>query len=131
MLSFATDFWPLFWTITGGAALLTALLSVLIATISPAAIRPRRRPELALATAQPAGRPQALVTSRTGTPGQPDPADQVSHSDSVAEARLLPAAAASAVRADPPSPAAARASGTPVPLRQLLPAGRAGRPYRG
>lgn len=57
MLSFATDFWPLFWTITGGAALLTALLSVLIATISPAAIRPRRRPELALATAQPADRP--------------------------------------------------------------------------
>ena len=34
MLSIATDFWPLFWTIIGGAALLTALLSVLIATIS-------------------------------------------------------------------------------------------------
>ena len=57
MLSLATDFWPLFWTITGGAALLTALLSVLIATISPAAFRPRRRPELALAAARPADRP--------------------------------------------------------------------------
>jgi hypothetical protein len=57
MLSLATDFWPLFWTITGGAALLTALLSMLIATISPAGFRPWRRPELALATAQPADRP--------------------------------------------------------------------------
>lgn len=57
MLSIATDFWPLFWTIIGGAALLTALLSVLIATISPAGSRPRRRPELALAPAQPADRP--------------------------------------------------------------------------
>ena len=57
MLSFATDFWPLFWTIIGGAALLTALLSVLIATISPAAFRPRRRPGLALAPAQPTDRP--------------------------------------------------------------------------
>jgi hypothetical protein len=57
MLSLATDFWPLFWTITGGAALLTALLSMLIATISPAAFRPGRRPELALAPAQSADRP--------------------------------------------------------------------------
>jgi hypothetical protein len=57
MLSFATDFWPLFWTITGGAALLTALLSVLIATISPAAFRPRHRSELVLAAARPAGHP--------------------------------------------------------------------------
>jgi len=56
MLSFATDFWPLFWTIIGGAALLTALLSVLIATISPTTFRPRRRAGLALAT-RPAGRP--------------------------------------------------------------------------
>jgi hypothetical protein len=57
MLTFATDFWPLFWTITGGAALLTALLSVLIATISPAAFRPRRRSELALAATRPADHP--------------------------------------------------------------------------
>ena len=57
MLTLATDFWPLFWTIIGGAALLTVLLSALIATISPAAIRPRRGPGLALATAQPADRP--------------------------------------------------------------------------
>jgi hypothetical protein len=61
MLSIATDFWPLFWTIIGGAALLTALLSVLIATISPAGSRPRRRPELALAPAQPADRPASPV----------------------------------------------------------------------
>ena len=57
MLSFATDFWPLFWTIMGGAALLTVLLSALIAAVSPAGFRPRRRPELALAAAQPANRP--------------------------------------------------------------------------
>lgn len=57
MLSFATDFWPLFWTITGGAALLTALLSMLIATVAPAGFRPRHRPGLALAAAQPADRP--------------------------------------------------------------------------
>lgn len=57
MLSIATDFWPLFWTIIGGAALLTALLSVLIATISPAGFHPHRRPELALAPVQPADRP--------------------------------------------------------------------------
>jgi hypothetical protein len=57
MLTLATDFWPLFWTIIGGAALLTVLLSALIATISPAGFRPRRRPELALAPAQPADHP--------------------------------------------------------------------------
>ena len=57
MFSFATDFWPLFWMIIGGAALLTALLSVLIATISPAAFLPRRRSELTLAAARPADHP--------------------------------------------------------------------------
>jgi hypothetical protein len=31
MLTFATDFWPLFWTLLGGAAALTVLCSVLIA----------------------------------------------------------------------------------------------------
>jgi hypothetical protein len=61
MLSIATDFWPLFWTIIGGAALLTGLLSVLIATISPAGSRPRRRPELALAPVRPADRPAGPV----------------------------------------------------------------------
>jgi len=57
MLTFAADFWPLFWTIIGAGALLTALLSGLVATISPAAFRPHRRPELALTPGQPADRP--------------------------------------------------------------------------
>lgn len=49
MLSFAADFWPLFWAIMGAAALVTVALAVLIATISPAGSRPRRshQPQLA------------------------------------------------------------------------------------
>jgi hypothetical protein len=35
MFSLAPDFWPLFWAITGGAALVTVLLSLLVATFSP------------------------------------------------------------------------------------------------
>jgi hypothetical protein len=81
MLSFATDFWPLFWTIIGGAALLTALLSVLIATISPAAFRPRRRPELALAARLPAA------------PGQQGSLTRPVTVTGAAETGLLPTAA--------------------------------------
>ena len=50
MLSLASDFWPLFWTITGGAALVTVILSVLVATFSPAWLR-SRRPHLTVAPA--------------------------------------------------------------------------------
>jgi len=42
MLSFASDFWPLFWTITGTAALLTVLVSLLVAVFSPEWFRSRR-----------------------------------------------------------------------------------------
>ena len=60
MLIFATDFWPLFWTINGGAALLTVLLSLLIATFSPAWFQPHRRHRLTLVgpatSVEPAGR---------------------------------------------------------------------------
>jgi hypothetical protein len=35
MLSFASDFWPLFWTIIGSGALLTMLICVGIATCEP------------------------------------------------------------------------------------------------
>ncbi len=35
MFSLAPDFWPLFWAITGGAALVTVALSLLVATFSP------------------------------------------------------------------------------------------------
>lgn len=42
MLSFAPDFWPVFWAIMGSAALITVALGALIATISPAGSRPRR-----------------------------------------------------------------------------------------
>lgn len=46
MLNFAADFWPLFWTITGAGALLTVLLSLLVATFSPTWFRSRRQPTL-------------------------------------------------------------------------------------
>ena len=36
MLSFASDFWPLFWTVTGAGALLTVLLCTAVATAPPA-----------------------------------------------------------------------------------------------
>jgi hypothetical protein len=36
MMTYAADFWPLFWTILGAGALLTALVSLLIGTFSPA-----------------------------------------------------------------------------------------------
>jgi hypothetical protein len=55
MLNFGPDFWPLFWAIMGGAAVLTVALSLLIATITPASFRPRRR-HPALAPVGPAGR---------------------------------------------------------------------------
>jgi hypothetical protein len=56
MLSFAADFWPLFWTINGAAALLTVVLSVLIATFSPTWFQPHRRHRLTLVgPAAPAG----------------------------------------------------------------------------
>jgi hypothetical protein len=50
MLSFASDFWPLFWTIIGGGAALTAASSVAIATFRPSWLRSSgsRRRELAI-----------------------------------------------------------------------------------
>lgn len=45
MLTFAADFWPLFWTIAGSGAVLTVLVTLAVATYSPK--RPRQ-PELAL-----------------------------------------------------------------------------------
>ncbi len=56
MLSFGAEFWPLFWAIIGGAAVLTVALSVLIGTITPAGFRPRRQ-HPAVAPAELAGRP--------------------------------------------------------------------------
>ena len=35
-MTFATDFWPLFWTIIGSAAVLTVLVTLLVATFTPA-----------------------------------------------------------------------------------------------
>jgi hypothetical protein len=56
MLSFAADFWPLFWAIMGAGALITVTLSVLIATISPAGSRPSRGHRLTLTTPELSGR---------------------------------------------------------------------------
>jgi hypothetical protein len=36
MLSFASDFWPLFWTVIGAGVALTVLVCVAIATAEPA-----------------------------------------------------------------------------------------------
>jgi len=58
MLSFASDFWPLFWTIVGSAALLTVLLSLLVAVFSPAWFRSRRQ--------QPARPPVRLAERQAG-----------------------------------------------------------------
>jgi hypothetical protein len=55
MLSFGAAFWPLFWAIIGGAALVTVALSMLIGAISPAGFRPHRGHRLAVAPAGPAG----------------------------------------------------------------------------
>jgi hypothetical protein len=55
MLSFAPDFWPLFWAILGGAALLTVALSLLVAAFSPTWFRPHHRHQAASAPAGPAG----------------------------------------------------------------------------
>ena len=58
MLSFASDFWPLFWTIIGAAALLTVLASLLVAVFSPEWFRSRRH--------QPAGPPARLAARQAG-----------------------------------------------------------------
>ena len=43
MLTFAADFWPLFWAIWGGAAALTIVVSLLIATVPNPFARGHRR----------------------------------------------------------------------------------------
>lgn len=63
MLSFAADFWPLFWAIMGAGALVTVALSVLIATISPAGSRPRRAHRLPATPAE--------LPDRQASPGYP------------------------------------------------------------
>ncbi len=49
MLSFASDFWPLFWTIIGSGAALTVLSSIAIAMFHPSwpRLSGSRRHELA------------------------------------------------------------------------------------
>jgi hypothetical protein len=50
MLSFVSDFWPLFWAIIGSGAALTVLLSIAVATYRASWLRPSRsrRHELAI-----------------------------------------------------------------------------------
>jgi hypothetical protein len=43
MLTLAANFWPLYWTVIGGGAVLTVLLSLLVATFSPRWFRRRRQ----------------------------------------------------------------------------------------
>ena len=55
MVFFGTDFWPQFWAIIGGGAALTAMLTLLIATVPfPRRNRPQRlAPIAALSPAAP------------------------------------------------------------------------------
>ena len=59
MLSFAADFWPLFWTIIGAGVLVTMMLSLLVATFSPTWFRSHRRH-------QPTLTPAKLAEQRAG-----------------------------------------------------------------
>jgi hypothetical protein len=43
MLSYGADFWPLFWTVIGSAAALTALLCLAVATYKPSWFRRHQR----------------------------------------------------------------------------------------
>jgi len=53
MLNFAADFWPLFWTIIGAGALVTVVLSLLVATFSPTWFRSHQRHQPTLTLAEP------------------------------------------------------------------------------
>jgi hypothetical protein len=56
MLTYAADFWPLFWAIVGGGAVLTVLMSLLVATFSPSWFgRPGRKQAGSHAQLTPAG----------------------------------------------------------------------------
>jgi peptidoglycan/LPS O-acetylase OafA/YrhL len=60
MLTSAANFWPLLWTIVGGGAVLTVLLSLLVARFSPTWFRTPRRRQPAVAASE----PQAQVPER-------------------------------------------------------------------
>jgi len=45
MLTYAANFWPLFWAVLGGGAVLTVLLTLLVATVR----MPGRQPALVVA----------------------------------------------------------------------------------
>ncbi|MGO8892058.1 MAG: hypothetical protein ACLP8X_00605 [Streptosporangiaceae bacterium] len=53
MLTFAADFWPLFWTIIGAGALVTVMLSLLVATFSPTWFRSHQRHQPTLTPVEP------------------------------------------------------------------------------
>jgi hypothetical protein len=65
MLSFAADFWPLFWTIIGAATLVTLVLSLLVVTFSPTWFRSHQRHQPTLTPAEP-GEQQAGHEYQTG-----------------------------------------------------------------
>ena len=60
MLTSAANFWPLLGTIVGGGAVLTVLLSLLVARFSPTWFRTPQRRQPAVATSE----PQAQVPDR-------------------------------------------------------------------
>jgi hypothetical protein len=53
MLTSAANFWPLLWTFVGGGAVLTVLLSLLVARFSPTWFRTPRRHQPAVAVSEP------------------------------------------------------------------------------
>lgn len=66
MLSYGADFWPYFWAILGGAALLTVVLCLLVATFSPTWFRSHRRQQPAHAPAESAAGRQAGPGDQAG-----------------------------------------------------------------
>jgi hypothetical protein len=60
MLSFASDFWPLFWTVIGTGAALTVLSSIVIARFQPfwGRLSGSRRQERATVHRLPVARPR-------------------------------------------------------------------------
>jgi hypothetical protein len=67
MLSYASDFWPLFWTVLGGGLVLTALVSLLVGTLSPDGLRSRREPAPAWAKLAADFRAERDYQARRGT----------------------------------------------------------------
>lgn len=62
MLFFGSDFWPQFWTVIGGGAALTVVLSLIIAMV-PSWRRPSRHQPAVVVPSRRAGAHERLVAA--------------------------------------------------------------------